>query len=95
MKYLLISLVALVILDGIITEFVVGGGLAREGNPLLEPLVGGTGFMLLKIGGSLLCAFILWDIYRHFPRMAVIAAWIFTIIYGLIVIWNTSIFLIG
>jgi hypothetical protein len=95
MKYLLVALVALVVLDGILTEYLVGGGLARESNPILEPLVGGTGFMLLKIIGSLVCAFILWDIYRHFPKMAVIAAWVFTIGYALIVIWNTSLFLIG
>ncbi len=95
MKYLLIALVSLVVLDGVLTEFLVGGGLAREGNPFLEPLVGGTGFMLLKIVGSLVCAFILWDIYRHFPRMAIIASWVFTIAYALIVIWNTSLFLIG
>jgi len=94
MKYLLITLVSLVVLDGILTEFLVGGGLAREGNPFLEPLVGGTGFMLLKIIGSLVCAFILWDIYRHFPKMAIIATRVFTIAYGLIVIWNTSLFLI-
>jgi hypothetical protein len=95
MKYLLISLVSLVVLDGILTEYLVGGGLAREGNPFLEPLVGGTGFMLLKIVGSLLCAFILWDVYRHFPKVAVIAAWVFTIFYGVVVIWNTALFLVG
>ena len=94
MKYLLIALVSLIVLDGILTEFLVGGGLAREGNPFLKPLVGGTGFMLLKILGSLVCAFILWDIYRHWPKMAIISTWIFTIAYGLIVVWNTSLFLI-
>ena len=77
------------------TEFLINGKMAREGNPLLEPLVGDTGFILLKIFGSLLCAFILWDIYRRFPRVAVGAAWCFVIAYGGIIIWNTSLFFLS
>jgi hypothetical protein len=95
MKYLLGVLVSFVILDGLLTEFLIDGGRAREGNPLLEPLVGDIGFMLLKVAGSLLCAFILWDIYRRFPRVAVIAAWIAVVGYGGIIIWNTSLFLLA
>src|SRR4030067_512647 len=90
MIYLLCALVGFVILDGILTEYLIDGGLAREGNPFLEPLVGNVGFILLKIVGSLLCAFILWDIYRRFPRVAVVAAWCCTAAYAIIVIWNTS-----
>jgi hypothetical protein len=66
----------------------------REANPFLEPLVGETGFMILKIVGSFLCAFILWDIYRRFPRVGTIAAWIAVCGYGAIVIWNTSLILL-
>ncbi len=39
MKYLLILLGGLEISDGIITHFLVGNGLAREGNPLMESIV--------------------------------------------------------
>ena len=77
MLWLLGILVGFVILDGVITEILLDQNLARESNPFLQPLVGDIGFMLLKIAGSLLCAFILWDIYRRFPKVATIATWCF------------------
>jgi hypothetical protein len=92
--YLLIALVSLVIVDGLLTQYLVPKGAAREANPFLEPLVGQTGFMVLKIVGALLCAFILWDVYRRFPRVGMIAAWIAVLGYGAIVIWNTSLILL-
>ena len=92
--YLLGALVGLVTLDGVLTEFLVGKGAAWEVNPFLQPLVGDIGFMVLKVVGALLCAFILWDIYRRFPKVAVITTWIAVVGYGVIVLWNTSLFLL-
>ena len=94
MKYLLGVLVGLVTLDGVLTEFLVGKGAARELNPLLEPLVGEIGFMILKVAGALLCAFILWDVHRRFPRVGIIATWIAVAGYAVIVLWNTSLILL-
>jgi len=94
MKYLLGIMVAFVILDGVLTQLLINGGLARESNPFLQPIVGETGFIILKIVGAFLCALILWDVYRHFPRVGVIAAWVAVIGYGGIVVWNSSLFLI-
>ena len=91
MKYLLALLVVFVFSDGLLTQFLINGGLAREGNPLLEPLVGENGFLVLKAVGALLCAFILWDIYRRYPRVAIIATWCFVVVYMGIVLWNSSI----
>ena len=94
-KSLLFLLVVFVVLDGVLTQFLInGGGDVREGNPLLQPLVGDVGFIFLKAAGALLCAFILWDIYRRFPKVAVIAAWVAVVGYGAIVLWNSSLFLI-
>jgi hypothetical protein len=95
MKYLLGLLVILVVLDGLLTQGLVNGGLAREGNPLLRPLVGEAGFIVLKVVGALLCAFILWDIYRRFPRVAIIATSCFVVAYGAIVLWNSSLFILS
>ena len=94
MKYLLGLLIVFVILDGLLTQFLVNGGLAREGNPLLQPLVGEAGFIILKVVGALLCAFILWDVYRRFPKVAVIATWCCVVAYGAIVLWNSSLFIL-
>jgi hypothetical protein len=93
MKYLLGILVAFVVLDGFLTQFLIDRGLASEINPFLQPIVGETAFIVLKILGALLCAFILWDVYRHFPRVGIIAAWIAVLGYGGILLWNYSIFL--
>ncbi len=95
MKYLLALLVIFVVLDGLLTQGLVNGGLAREGNPLLRPLVGEAGFIVLKVVGALLCAFILWDIYRRFPRVAIIATSCFVVAYGVIVLWNSSLFILS
>jgi hypothetical protein len=84
-----------VVADGLLTQFLIDGGLAREGNPFLQPLVGDVGFIILKVAGALLCAFILWDIYRRFPRVAVIATWCFVAGYGVIVLWNSSLLLLS
>ena len=93
MKYLLGILVILVVLDGLLTRFLIDGGLAREGNPLLQRLVGENAFIALKVVGALLCALILWDIYKRFPKLAKIATWCCVVMYGGIVLWNSSFFI--
>ena len=94
MIYLLIALVGLVIMDGVLTEFLVGKGLAREANPFLQPLVGDIGFMIIKVVGALLCAFILWDVHRRYPNVAKITTTIAVIGYTAIVLWNVSLILL-
>jgi len=90
MKYLLSLLVVLVIADGLLTNLLVNGGLAREGNPFLQHLVGEAGFIVIKAVGVLLCALILWDIHKRLPRLALVSTWCFVIGYGAIVIWNSA-----
>jgi hypothetical protein len=95
MLWLLGVLVAFVVLDGVITEVLLAQGIARESNPFLAPLVGQTGFLVLKTVGALAAAFILWDIHRHWPKLGVAATWVAVCAYGAIVLWNTSLFFIG
>lgn len=95
MKALLCLLVLFVILDGLLTELLINRGVVREINPFLQPLVGDIGFMVLKAVGSLLCAFILWDIYGRFPRLAAITTWVAVAGYGVIVAWNISLFILA
>lgn len=94
MKYLLGLLVVFVISDGLITNLLVGDGLAREGNPFLQPLVGNIGFIVLKVVGALLCALILWDVSRRYRKVALIATSCGVAFYALIVLWNLSLFAI-
>lgn len=95
MKYLLGLLVGFIILDGVLTHFLVGSGLAREGNPFLKPIVGEAGFIILKVVGALVCALLLWDVYRRFPKVGLIATWCGVIAYTAIVIWNSSIIILA
>lgn len=95
MKYLLAFLVVFVVLDGLLTRFLIDGGHAREGNPFLEQIVGEDMFIVLKVVGALLCAFILWDVFKRFPTLGKIVTWCCVIVYGGIVAWNTSLLLIA
>lgn len=90
MKYLLGLLIIFGISDGLVTHILIKDGLAREGNPFLVPIVGETRFIILKVVGVLLCAFILWDIHRRFPRLALGVTWCSVISYGVITLWNLS-----
>ena len=95
MKYLIGLLVLFEISDGLLTHYLVRDGLARESNPFLQPLVGDAGFMILKIVGVLICAIILWDIYKRYPRVALISTSCFVVFYGVIVLWNLSLFAVA
>ncbi len=88
--YLLLILVCLVVLDGVLTEYLIDGGNASEANPFLEELVGEPTFMILKVAGALFCALVLFDIHRRFPKTAMVTTWIAVGGYFAIVVWNTS-----
>lgn len=90
MLILLALLVVFVIADGLLTQFLIANGAVREANPFLQSIVGETGFVVLKVVGALLCALILWDIYRRFPRVALVSTSCFVLGYAVIVVWNLS-----
>ncbi|MFC1946216.1 DUF5658 family protein [Chloroflexota bacterium] len=95
MKYLIGLLIIFEIADGVLTHFLVESGIAREGNPFLAPFVGETSFLVLKVVGVLICALILWDIHKRYPRLAVSATAIFTLGYGVIAFWNLSLLVLA
>ena len=94
MKYLLGLLVGFEVSDGLLTYFLIGHGLAREGNPFLLPIVGADNFLVLKVVAAILCALLLWDIYRRFPKLALIATSCFVAFYAAIVLWNLGLFFV-
>ena len=61
---LLGTLIALVVADGLLSQFLIGSGLGTESNPLIISWVSDSSFLYLKLAGALLCALILWDIYK-------------------------------
>lgn len=95
MKYLLGLLSSFEISDGVITHFLVSSGLAREGNPLMEPLVGSASFLVVKVVGVLLCVFLLWRLYKRYRRVTMIVTSTIVVFYGLVLAWNLGLFLTG
>ncbi len=94
MSYLLAALIALVVSDGLLSNFLVRAGLGREGNPFLETLVGEWNFLVIKVFGALLSALILWDIYKRRSKLAVTTTLCFVVLYAGIVLWNLYVFFI-
>ena len=94
-KYTLGALILLDIADGVLTNILLKKGIAREGNPFLNDIAGETGFMVLKIVGVLLAAFILWDIHRRHPRLAFWVSAVFVLVYAGIVSWNGYLLITG
>ncbi len=91
-KSILATLVALVVADGILSQFLIRYGLAREGNPFLQTFVKQSNFPLIKLAAALLCALILWDIYKTRPRLAMVSSLFFVGLYTVIVYWNLGIY---
>jgi hypothetical protein len=92
MKYLLGLLVGFEILDGVLSYFLIKNDLGREANLFLQPLVGDVNFLILKVVGGFICALILWDIYRRFPRLALVTTSCFTVVYAAIASWDLGVF---
>ena len=70
MRYMLYTLFALVVADGILSDFLIMQKLGREWNPFLKNLVGSQQFLLIKACGALLVIVIMWEIYKKQPRIA-------------------------
>ena len=92
---LLVILVALVISDGLISQFLIRGGLGSEGNPFLINWVTEPNFVAIKIAGALLCVLILWDIYKQWSKLAIFASSVAIMLYTGILFWNIIVFIIG
>jgi len=94
-RCLLGAMFALVVADGLISNFLMTHGLGREWNPLLQTFVGGENFLLLKVAGAFLSTLILWDIYKKRPQMAAISSLCIVVFYTGIVYWNLFTFFIA
>jgi hypothetical protein len=87
-RLLLGTLVALMGSDGVITRFLVANKLCFESNIFIRRWVLEDSFLLIKMVGGLLCALILWDIYRRRPLLAHKASSLAVLTYTGIVYWN-------
>lgn len=92
-EYLLGTLLALVVADGLISQFLIKGGLGQEGNPLLRVLVTENDFLIIKMCAAIVCVLILWNIARRLPRLIFIFSACVVGLYTAFVLWNIAVFL--
>lgn len=95
MRYILYLLLALVVADGILSNFLVIQNMGYELNPFLKDLVGGEYLLALKVCGALLAAVMLWSMYKRAPNTAAICSLGFVVFYTAILYWNTFAFLLA
>ena len=94
MKYLLSLLIGFEILDGLLTHHLVGNGIGKEVNPILQDMVLRDNFLSLKICGGILAVFLLWKVYKRWPKMAMACTFFYVACYTGIVAWNFSLYLV-
>jgi hypothetical protein len=87
MMWYLILLPLVQLTDAVMTQILVGNGLAREGNPLMRELVGSGQFILFKLGVIIISCIVLWQLYKIFPRVTKIAA-LTIICFYCVVLWS-------
>jgi hypothetical protein len=93
MLFLISFLVVLEAADGIFTYSAVCRGLVREGNPLMLNMASTGNFLVMKISGAIVCALLLWLLYKRFPRISLAVASSIVVFYAGVLTWNLSIFL--
>jgi len=93
MRLMLYTLFALIVADGLITQFLVTNGHALEANPFLRAWVGQDLFLTIKVSGAFLATLLLWIKYNRYPKLVNIIVSVFLTLYTGIVFWNLSVFL--
>jgi len=88
----LCALFCAVVVDGLITDFLVTGGYGSEINPLLTALIGGSSFLAIKIAGAFLVTLFLWIKYNANPRPVYRITVVALTFYTAIVYWNLSLY---
>ncbi len=82
---------ALEIIDGMVTYWAVNRGLISEGNHLIAQMAGSWNFVVIKVIGAILSGFILLKLSEHFPKITTAAAVSIALLYGGVLVWNSSI----
>jgi hypothetical protein len=87
-RYTLYTLFAVIVADGLISQFMVTAGYGSEGNPFLISMVGSGAFLDIKISGAFLATMFLWTKYNAKPRFVNTVAVTALVLYTAILFWN-------
>ena len=92
-RLMLYTLFALIVADGLITEFLVNSGNGLELNPFLEAWVSQDVFLAIKVSGAFLATLYLWYQHSRRPRLTFAVTVAFTAFYTTVLFWNLFVFL--
>jgi len=92
-RYALCALLASIVVDGLLTQFLVTGGYGVETNPLLQSLVDQEAFLHIKISGGFLATSFLWIKYNAAPKRVHTVIVVALAFYTAIVYWNLFVYL--
>jgi hypothetical protein len=93
LRLLLYTLFALIVADGLITKFLVGGSYGSEANPFLEAWVGQDIFLTMKVSGAFLATLFLWIKHSRNPRSVFTITLLSVAFYTVVIFWNLFVFL--
>jgi hypothetical protein len=91
MLALLVMLACAMLLDTFATQAMVTRGIVSEGNPAMAALVASGRFVAFKVAGALICAGLIWAVYRRFPCLALLSAMGSLLITSVVLLWNASV----
>ncbi|MFC2006584.1 DUF5658 family protein [Chloroflexota bacterium] len=94
MRLMLYTLFALIVADGLITQFLVTTGHALEVNPFLRAWAGQELFLAIKVSGAFLATLLLWIKYDKYPKLVNTITGVFLILYTGVIFWNLFVFLV-
>ena len=94
MRFMVYTLFALIVADGLVTQFLVTDGRAAEMNPFLQAWVGKDMFLAIKVSGAFLVSLLLWLKYNAMPKRIFRITASFLTIYTAIVFWNLFVLII-
>ncbi len=89
-QQLIVLLFLLIFADGIISRFLTASGLGIEANPVMQSIIGGDRFLLLKAAGGAFAGLVLWDIHKRQPKIALVSTALFVAFYTVILYWNLA-----
>ena len=82
------ALFALILADGLITEFAVSNDVGYEANPLLADMLGSHKFFFFKLLGAILVILFLRNISKKHYRVGLVSSYVAVILYMIVVFWN-------
>jgi len=92
-RLMLYTLFALIVADGLITQFLVSNGYGLEMNPFLQAWVEQDLFLAIKVSGAFLAILYLWLKHSTRPKLVFTVTLLALMFYICVIFWNLFVFL--